>query len=305
MFFVQFCPATIFNPSILEIDDNFLLVYRADFYEFDGKKRVDGPQNGAFLGFAELNSNFELLNTPYILSHVPYPSPLSRIHDPRIIKFKDKVYCTFCRQEDLFSIFSPQEPAMYIGEISKVGDHYTLKTMLKLVPPIFQSAEKNWSPFIYQDEFYYVYLLEPYKIILKVNLENGFTEVASQERLDIGFPFGSLRGGTPLVRINDNNEYLSFSHTSVSHNDKRSYFMLAVILQVSGNSFEIKKISPFPIGNELIGRPDSLPFHAIFPSGLVIRDNEVIVSCGKNDRDMLILTLDKEKLFSSMIPFEN
>jgi predicted GH43/DUF377 family glycosyl hydrolase len=77
----------------------------------------------------------------------------------------------------------------------------------------------------------------------------------------------------------------------------KAYGMGAYIFD-SDPSFQVLAATPVPLGAP--GFYEDNPGKVIFPGGMVVEDHSIIVAWGKNDKQIMITTFDREKLFDSI-----
>lgn len=73
--------------------------------------------------------------------------------------------------------------------------------------------------------------------------------------------------------------------------------------------FSITAISPWPIVADDFYRPPYYktwkPLRCVFPAGIVVDEKYVWISYGRQDHEIWIAKLDKQKLMNSLIPVQN
>lgn len=233
--------------------------------------------------------------------------------DPRCIYVGDKCYLIFndCSDYSLTKDFR----SMRVAQIDL--SRYKLETIHNLDIQM-QPIEKNWIPFAVQDEqeikLFLSYTINPHKILKLFNLnENKLEHLPLDSMSWVNNPWekkwGNLRGGTPAILIDD--EYLAFFHSNfIDQKTKLSWYVMGAYTFASSPPFQLKSISPYPILFQGIYqttiRNDLSYLRCIFPSGIIYTkegEREVVyVACGENDKAIKILTFDKKKLLSGLIP---
>ena len=119
-------------------------------------------------------------------------------------------------------------------------------------------------------------------------------------------PFGE---GHLLFLIEDH--YLTFFHSSrveissVSggYQELRAYYVGALTFE-SEPPFYLKSISQSAISHPNFFTSPKTPLTdslVVFPCGLVVEGNRIVVSYGENDGCIKIMELDKEKLYKSLV----
>jgi predicted GH43/DUF377 family glycosyl hydrolase len=181
-----------------------------------------------------------------------------------------------------------------------------------------QKVEKNWVPFVYKDhsgsDVYFVYSLNPYKILRLARSGNGAIEEpfiqSEKKNLVWESKWGKICGGTPALLVND--EYLTFFHSSFWSHDIKWYVMGAYtfnktppfqIKRISMSPILFKKMYHTPMNHNVWFRPWQ-EFRVVFPGGFVeSKENQkdvIHLAYGENDSGLCILTLDKGLLLNSL-----
>lgn len=289
-----------YNPSLIQYKDGYLLSFRVDSYDLKSSVKHLLNHRVSYLGIARLDKQFKAFGKPQLLDiNYSDPKKISAPQDARLYTIEDKIYLLF--NDYAKPLKGSQE--MFIGELVDKGI-FVLNDEPKLLhyAESKQRVEKNWSPFTYEDKFYVVYKIKPHTI-LEVDLNTGSCEKVVETDKDWNWNFGENRGGTPCCQIGD--EYLSFFHSSkrgvptfFRKGGGRVFYMGAYTFE-NKPPFSIKKISHAPIG-----RLEDYEFDnrekIVYPTGLIVEGDQIHVAWGKNDRQICISTLDKNKLMSSL-----
>jgi len=175
--------------------------------------------------------------------------------------------------------------------------------------------EKNWVPFVCEEELYLAYELAPHRILQPLLNGTGIAETIGISYPSIVWEWGELRGGTP-AQIIDDQFYLSFFHSakwcSSAHSDGQDalHYYIGAYLFERQWPFKIKKISPEPI----VGRnfyhgksyePYWKPIVAVFPCGFIIENDVIWLTYGRQDHEIWIAKIDKKTLLDSLIRVSN
>lgn len=142
------------------------------------------------------------------------------------------------------------------------------------------SHEKNWCPFLHEGVIHISYSLAD-RCHTVIQTQGGKAKQVWYGRAQT-WPFGTLRGGTCAVKVDD--LYWTFFHSS---NDwycgKRRYYMAALAFEPQP-PFSVKRMArnPLLIGSELDFRNQWAPL-CIWSAGAIIKDNVWHVSLGIND----------------------
>lgn len=288
-----------YNPSLIPYKQGYLLSFR---YTSGFPETVNGHRKDAsFIGIAKLDKKFKVSEKSIHLLHIQsYSSKLSlTTEDGRLVKVEDRIFL-------FFNDLPPNQSkgfAMYFTELEEENGIFVLKEPAKLLNyPGAISIEKNWSPFFSEGQLYVIYSDQP-RIILEVNIETGDCRQIPGGTPDWKWNLGQIRGGTPAYLVDG--AFLTFFHSSFPANISkgRAYAMGAYLFD-RYPPFSVRAVTPNPLGN-LSDYTDDNSFKVIFPSGMVVNDDSILIAWGKGDRQIWITTFDKKKLFSSLESLRN
>jgi hypothetical protein len=223
------------------------------------------------LEYQKLTKNKKYLHTGY--------------EDSRAILLGNKLYL-------FVSLFACSEKYTQLGVIS-VSKHdlnqsnIYPKNFKLLIPSRNQNQyQKNWMPFIYNDNLYLVYSVNPHKI-LKCNPETG-------ETVDFCITFDNnistdLRGGGNIV-IWDSIKYGSV-YLGIVHTRRYMYYTQQIYIYQNKPPFEILAITDeFYFSKNHINFINSEKakyfkyfWNIQFASGLLIHNNKLIICYGENN----------------------
>ena len=183
--------------------------------------------------------------------------------DPRFISIGSSSYILY---NDVYE----DKTAMFL---------YNLTTQMetKLQYSQANSVEKNWSPFVHNNQLYVSYFIDPH-IVLKVDVESGMCEKVVENP-----QVGSLKicGGTPAIYIEQLNAYLGIGHVYTSGALKwfRNYYCVAYIFEAE-----------YPFNMRHVGALFRFFRHTTFirsriefPVGLELQGNSLLISVGVDD----------------------
>ncbi|OJU80572.1 MAG: hypothetical protein BGO10_10710 [Chlamydia sp. 32-24] len=294
---------TAFNPTIIRWKNSLLLAFRI-------RHPVTAITN--YVGLVWLDDDFNIKSQVYILDipHQNKPLP-SKLQDPRLITINDQLYMVF--SDIIPGTIIPEVRRVFISQIHFDGVSFIAdnpECLSKFKNEREQRWEKNWTPFVYNNELFLSYSLSPHRILKPLPGTGSCDEFASTTN-SIQWKWGVLRGGTQAFLI-DNDHYLSFFHTSISMATTHSngklmphYFMGAYLFS-SQPPFEIKQVSPRPIiGKGFYSGPAYKtwkPLRVVFPCGFVFDNDYIWVTYGKQDHEIWVAKIHKKKLLKSLVP---
>ncbi len=314
------CPDA-FNPSIIRWNGKFLMCYRVGSYELascdpDDEEtlsllRIPKNRSTNDIGLAVLDDNFRVVGSPQILD-IPTNHYLSGIpqQDPRLVTVDGDLYIVYSNK--LYIPMIGQIPRIFFAKVHFDGKEFYADEAVCLVHYETTNEkrwEKNWSPFDYEGNLMFEYSLQPHKVFQYVPGTSRCETVGSSKG-SMKWTWGALRGGSPALFVD--NQYLAFFHSSIemksvhSKGQKISHYFMGAYTFSSKPPFSITSISPSPIvgkgfyhGKE---HPTWKPLHVVFPCGFVFDDNYIWVSYGRQDHEIWIAKLDRQKLMQSLIP---
>lgn len=286
----------IFNPGIINIDDKTLVVARissASKCITTQEYKTNNNVNDAMNIFDPMyKNNSSLIITWYIerpdefnvLNN--YTSDCNKRHslgleDPRIFKYYNKIW--------IYAHYRGVENGTFIHK-PVIFDMNTPNKLITLKYNNMNGFEKNWIPFVYDDNLYFEYTIHPH-IILKCDTNTGNclkvyeTTFNNILKKDVG-------GGAPaqLITYNNKSYYLNIGHTRV-HEPKfiRNSFFYIFNAQPPFNVLGLTK--DFTIQNNDIE----------FATGLIVKRDKVTISVGIQDCYSILVEYDLKDIMDAMV----
>jgi len=287
-------PMILCNPSIA-IDDKKKIIYnfRAHNYVFDiltNSYHYEDPciETTNLLSYLERNEWEQEAVHPISVIDKPmvFPSNVLGYEDVRLIYFRGNLYGIATSREHTRSNINKMYLLKYDGDNK---DKVTVKALVheNSALNLFDEdrCEKNWSPFVCNDELLMIYTFSPL-IILHCDVDTGmlrFKQHSITKR-----DMTSYRGGTQFVPFHlfEQNGYLGIIHQVAQRplpNNiwGRYYFHRFVFIFNHNDNHKQKK--GFRV------RAVSKPFYfrektVEFASGLVVTDTEIIITYGFEDK---------------------
>lgn len=286
-----------FNPAIVKWNNRTLMSFRS-------RDRITNQAN--IVGFTWLDDQFNPIGKPQILK----ADASIYIQDPRLLVVDKRLFMAY---SDLWEdpISKIKKRKMYMTELLYDGiDFISVNPdcYLDFQGDPFNKFEKNWVPFDYQGLVLLAYSLNPHQIFLPLHGENRCVTVAYNDETS-SWKWGSLRGGTPALLIEDH--YLAFFHSSTllatvqSEGKSMMHYFMGAYLFENKPPFSIQKISPHPIVEKTFYTGEShqtwKPLRVVFPCGLIHNENYIWVSYGRQDHEAWIVKIDKLGLYKSLV----
>jgi len=155
----------------------------------------------------------------------------------------------------------------------------------------FDGREKNWVPFVSQNDLYILYSDTPRTFI---HCKDELTHLAIEKYDRLNYVamwrYGDIRGGCPPIEY-DTHTLIWFFHSSkevlssLPIRNSKTYFIGAYIT-TKVYPFEIKQITTFPI---FFGTPSPIrkgltyQSNVVFPCGAINDNTDFVISMGIND----------------------
>ncbi|CRX38258.1 hypothetical protein [Estrella lausannensis] len=289
-----------FNPSLIDTEQGLLLSFRY---------LPDPLGNPSFsdIYMVYLHDDFTLKSLPQKLPTRTKTHPIpSQAEDARLFRFQGSLWVIYNDNMEFLGISADQRRDMYIAKVDFTGGRFCLGKPLKI---IHQGKwdnvlwQKNWVPFEYQGNLLMSYSLNPHEVLL-VNMNTGVCQSVYETKAPIKWVFGSMRGGTPAELVDG--EYLAFFHSSkempsLYSNGKLMYhYFMAAYTFSKDPPFHITKMNKSPLIHPDLYKPTAYGKRVVFPGGFAIRGNKIIMALGKDDHQVWVVTMDKDKVLQSM-----
>lgn len=189
-------------------------------------------------------------------------------------------------------------------------DPATFAVLGEIELPYGRSAEghpeKNWMPFeTPEGSLAILYQQRPWTVIENPSHQGHETPGLVGWKM----PGKYLSGRTPPVKLPGGHLYLSFFGGHVKHEYRGARYFMGALVFSTDRPYGVVMATPEPLvwGSEcsptlLSARPASGHPICIYPSGAVVRGEEVVVSCGVNDSYNVFLSYRLTDLISRMVP---
>ena len=294
-----------YNASLTARGDDLLLFFRYDQFSNDCPLPFK-----ARIGCVKLDENLDQTDEEY--KEIRLENEFNE--DPRAFFINNELYLSY-------NSIRKNRPSNSSARIIKLAhlDASTLDVLEEVSLDIKrQNIEKNWTPFavtngLKEDLFFKYYLSKNQNLLLEdFKLAHLSEVIHAHPRFPTNggwaIQWGELRGGTPALKISDE-EYLSFFHSSFSCVDGTFWYIMGAYTFETKRPFRITKVSHYPLLFKGIFTAPLLNtanpnIRCVFPAGFVIKKRNgkdvIYLSIGENDSCVKILTLDKEALLGSL-----
>lgn len=301
-----------YNASIAQLQNEFVMVFRLD--RPSGVENHLGSQNLAVVALDRAynpKGPYTVLPTP----HEPGAEPSAE--DPRVIVLDDTPYVIY---NAAVHTGTSRGRRMFVARLSINANDVTQPAValdvakeIHLVHPGFGTrVEKNWTPFVYEGALHLIYQTNPsrvYRLDMDTLDDPGspwaVAHFVSQSEQHADFSFGPMRGGTPALYCPELDQYLSFFHGTRDANfgiGRQCYYMMGAYTFDTKPPFNITSLTQDPFD---IPEPDARPVgssRVVYPQGFVADGNTFVISYGRNDVSIFLLTLSKQGVFDRLVP---
>lgn len=282
-----------YNASILEFEGKRLMAYRSHRMDQEGRCGIV---------VCDLNAKWEARKNTWLNLPEQVASRMVHHEDPRLFVFKDRLHVAFT--ETTFHGHAPYTCIMKYARLKKTAKGWQVD---RAFHPRYgrndgSHQEKNWQFFQPRPNagLHFIYQAEPHQV---VELGKDGETVASFTESPKGFvkwPWGTIRGGTPPIRLNDD-RWLTIFHSATPYPVApywRRYYAGAYVFDAKP-PYRITEISQQPIltGSLEDGHAhdprniDSWKPFVVFPSGIIPGGKGAWhVSYGVNDYMTVVAT---------------
>ena len=198
--------------------------------------------------------------------------------------------------------------------------HDMVQAQQLLLPEGMQMAgrEKNWVPFVYDDGIHFIQSVNPHVVVRLPPMaaaaegtgSNVVTELVSSANQAVRWRYGEMRGGTQAVYDGELDAYLTVFHSHVEYFEseqgrkQRLYFMGCYVFAAQP-PFAVQLMSQTPlIGPAFYTGPaaDHGSLRVVFPAGLMLTPDELVISYGKNDCESRLARFDRRNVTDALQP---
>lgn len=245
-----------FNGSIVEYKGEYLFCYRRD-------GRPAGKMSKLFI--CKLNKQFKQVGKSIEIKGLA-SNPGKGFEDGRLFVYEDKLYLTYNDNQDQWTCELVNFEPKNITKFEKMSGLPSVGSRIKNI--------SNITP----DNFLWGVLNE------KIYIQNGSVKEIPGFKVD----YGEIRGGTPCIKVGD--LYYSAFHTVRNLNDHNLQYGMGIM---AFDENGVKKYSEQPILMAEFTPMQRLFNHVfvVFPTGIVHKDGELIISFGHQDIETRIIKI--------------
>jgi predicted GH43/DUF377 family glycosyl hydrolase len=273
-----------YNASIIEFDGARLMAYRSH--------RMD--QNGRCgIVICELDAKWHAKRNTWLNLPEQIRSVMVHHEDPRLFIFRGRLHVAFT--ETQFHGNRPYTCVMKYARLRRTRGRLAIE---RVFWPRYgrndgSHQEKNWQFFeAAPGRLHVIYEAAPHTVFEIGPDGETVVDVTIDKASRVRWPWGTIRGGTPPIRLPDGS-WLTIFHSSSPHPFPphwRRYYAGAYTF-LPEPPYTITSISQKPIltGSEEDGHAydprnvDSWKPFVVFPSGAIVKGGSIFVSYGVND----------------------
>lgn len=289
------------NPSLIPYGSGFLLTFRY----------CPDPEVVWYshIGVVLLDENLKEAGPAHLLNTRDEEDLiLSQAEDARIFEHEGKIYVIYNDNTECINPSVWERRDIYIAEVVYQDGRFTITERIKLKHESkypFQNWQKNWVPFTWKEKMLLIYSPEPHEV-LDPDLSQGTCTPFSISQPVLSWKWGKARGGTPALLVDG--EYLAFFHSSleevtpVSGGQMKWHYYMGAYTFSPEPPFDIMKATPFPISGKGFYTNSKEEKRVIYPGGFAISGSNIYLAYGKDDCEVWVATIDKDRLKTMLKP---
>ena len=281
-----------YNAGAVSYQNKLLLAVRIETFD---RGLLNGKNSRVILTFADKEFRGYQGDQKIVLKH---NGEEVDIEDPRLFSFKGEIWMAY---NTTLSGVASGIRQMYLAKLD-LTNGLPSNIEPKRIAYDKVETEKNWTPFEYEGELYFISHLSKQNVF-KVNPETGEAiEQSSQET--VLWPYGQLRGGSPALVLNDN-EYITFFHSSkhyiLASGDQKNIYFAGALTFSRKPPFEILRMTKKPIMDSSYYNTENSKL-IIFPTGILLEDDKISMLSGKNDDHLILSEMSLARLEQYLEP---
>lgn len=269
-----------FNPTLCDHMGSRWVTFRRSFFDYGHWKNYRTT-----ISMFPVEQSTMKLGREYELAW-PKRDPMEQTDDPRTVMINGHLTLGVC------SWRTPQDKAPTIVHQSLgVFDQMQIGGIVDVAyrgngTTIFNGTamEKNWLWFEHDGAIHFVYQAEPMTVC---RVENGKVAQEYVTNTDLKWNRGTVRGGTPPVRVGD--LYYTFFHSSIPWRHippvgVRNRYYMGCLAFDAFPPFKVRKITKdYMLGGTFNEPTIKLAPPCVFPSGALLDDGRWTITYGIND----------------------
>jgi predicted GH43/DUF377 family glycosyl hydrolase len=304
----------VFNAGILRLEDGYLYATRkrANSFLETFWKRYILKENIKGLCIGQLDSNFiqdSSSETTFCAQegHIQYI-------DPRLIRVNNEIYMIYCSQINR-STRAASEAHLQLAKLEKTDDKWQIISDHRIhfdehsqfeqfyeKGLVQKNFEKNWMPFSDNGSLYFVYLMEPDHVVLKVDVNSGSAVYCSSSPNPFPPMFSDARRSTPAVFDEELGEWITLFHFCIPSkrkitNKKANAYFFAGYTFSKDAPFNVLRKSKGPIAGSSLYENY---YKIVFPTSLIRDGDDYLVFYGNDDLKNEVARISRKDLIESM-----
>ncbi|MCH9621831.1 MAG: hypothetical protein S4CHLAM20_12590 [Chlamydiia bacterium] len=316
---VQISGYKAFNAGVLPLENGeylFASRKRAESAFASVWKRFFLKENVKGLVIGELDKNFKEkknINTTYQATEKVEDRDIQYI-DPRLMRIGDEIYMVYCQQINRDTRIE-SEAYLHFAKLEKRQGKWKIVSDKRIefennmdFEEFYQKGlvqknfEKNWMPFCDNGEVFFVYLMEPDHVVLKLDLKTAKAKIYSREKNPFSKQFNDARGSTPAVFDEELGEWITLYHfvypteRKITGRKTHAYFFGGYTFSKDKPYKVIRKTKGPLAGDTIYNNFQKI----VFPTSLVRENDDYLIFYGDDDKTNKVARISRKKLLETM-----
>jgi hypothetical protein len=174
-----------------------------------------------------------------------------------------------------------------LGQIDTKNGNILNYNILKIKGKKINNCEKNWTPWVHNNNIYMSYMINPHTI-LSVNENNGLCRQLIKHNFNKNFP--KISGGSPAIRYG--NYYIGIGHKIQDYGIVSKYALYRTY-----SSYFYLFENKYPFNLVFISKPFTIfNVGCEFITGLEIKEDNFYITIGVHDKYTYLVKVDKREL---------
>lgn len=256
--------------------DKYIFVYRPDEYRFVG---------------CFVDKSFQKITNYFKFN-------ILNCADPKLIWHKDKLYMIYSSTNGVR--FDEEYMSGSIIMDLSVSKNFIQTKEFRISPKELSSRQKNWMPFINNDDLYFISSICPHVIYKFINEKTDPKKICYNNWKSPWMFEEFLRGNAPIIQL-ENGDYLGIFHTVVTKN-KLHYYDNGCYVFEGKPPFIVKRCSD---KTYMKAEDATYPHYrkrgsilVNFPVGMIRDGEDIYISYGENDSIVKVMKVKVEDMLN-------
>jgi predicted GH43/DUF377 family glycosyl hydrolase len=270
-----------YNPSVAKIGKNYICTYRISnsinctaLDNMHSFKKLKSGEIESFIVISLLDEDFNTISKSNV-STINVGTDIKGFEDPRIIISGNEIFIVANaltgpanRNEMWLLKFNTFDLMAKLQNGDVIKPYSSIKLTIDFDT---DKVQKNWMPFLYNDNLMFVYSVNPHTILQCDTISGRCEKVCVSSNSEIS---SEIRGGSPAKLYGD--VYIALTHKR----PRGGCYTTQIYTFDSQPPFAVRSVSDDFIFDEKYNINTS---HIQFVSGFEISDDKIIISYGEDD----------------------